>query len=191
MRFDIILPTVNRPSLELAIKSIYAQRHTDWMLYVVGDGVTPNYEETDSGKIMLVSMECTNNSGASQRNFGINLGTSPWIAYLDDDDVWMPDHLSTIVELAQQNPNANMFKTGAQEMVRTRKSPRHPKNEMKLRCINLDDPLTITIAHSRDLFLKTSRWQPVDNHDHLLFKEMLSVGGVLAKSDNITALYLR
>lgn len=192
MKFDIIIPTVNRASLDTTIASVYAQRHTDWHLYIIGDGVVPDVKDYDKDKVTVIGMDDpTQDSGASQRNLGIRMGDSDWIAYLDDDDIWYPDHLSTIVELARQNPKANIFKTAAQEMVLSRKSPRHKKEKMKLRCVNTDDPLTITLAHSRDLFYRTSTWQPQDNHDHILFKEMLKADGVLAKTDNITTLFLR
>lgn len=192
MKFDIIIPTINRMSLNKAVESVYAQRYTDWRLIVVGDGVMPDIENYDKDRVMLISIDqSTRDSGASQRNLGIRVGENPWIAYLDDDDVWYPDHLSTIVDLHREHPNANMFKTAAQEMVMTRKSPRHKKEKMKLRCVNIDDPLTITIAHSRELFYKTNKWQPIDNHDHILWNEMLSAGGQPVMTDHITALFLR
>jgi len=192
MKFDIIIPTINRMSLNAAVESVYAQRYTDWRLFVVGDGVMPDLEGYDKDRVCVMSIDQrTADSGASQRNMGIRIGDSPWIAYLDDDDVWYPDHLSTIVELHEEFRDADMFKTAAQEMVMSRKSPRHKKEKMKLRCVNEDDPLTITIAHSRDLFYKTSKWQAKDNHDHILWNEMLAAGGQPAKSKSVTALYLR
>jgi len=189
MKFDVIIPTINRQSLERAVYSVYAQRHTNWRLFVVGDGIMPDLKDYDRDKVAVVSMDQTGDSGASQRNLGIGMGDSPWIAYLDDDDIWYPDHLSTIAELAQQNPDANMFKTGAQSFVMS-KSPRY-KTRMKLKHVNLDDPLTITLAHCRDLFYKTSKWQPVDNHDHILWREMLKAEGIMAKTEHVTALFMR
>lgn len=192
MKFDIIMPTLGRDSLPRAVESVVQQRHTDWVLYIIGDGTVPQITFTvPANKVYLIGTERSNDFGASQRNQGIYLASSPWIAYLDDDDVWYPDHLSTIVKLAEVDPKANLFKTGAQEMKWVHKSPRHKEKVLKLRGINLDDPLTITLAHSRELFHKTQGWQPCDNHDHLLFKEMLAAGGVLAKTEHITTLFLR
>jgi glycosyltransferase involved in cell wall biosynthesis len=192
MKFDIIIPTINRDSLNAAVESVYAQRHTNWRLFVIGDGVMPDLEGYNKDKVAVVSIDdATKDSGATQRNVGIRMGENPWIAYLDDDDVWYPDHLTTIIELHHEFREADMFKTAAQEMVMSRKSPRHKKDRIKLRCVNTDDPLTITIAHARDLFYKTSKWQSKDNHDHLLWKEMLAAGGVPAVSPNVTALFLR
>jgi glycosyltransferase involved in cell wall biosynthesis len=192
MHFDIIMPTLGRDSLPRAIESIIQQRHKDWNLYIIGDGFVPtiNFPALEN-KIYLIGTERSGDFGASQRNQGIYLASNPWIAYLDDDDVFYPDHLSTIVKLAEENPQANVFKTGAQEMKWVHKSPRHKDKVLKLRGINLDDPLTITLAHSRELFHKTQGWQACDNHDHLLFKEMLAAGGVLAKTEHVTTLFLR
>jgi glycosyltransferase involved in cell wall biosynthesis len=192
MRFDIIIPTINRPSLDAAVKSVRVQRHTDWRLFVVGDGVMPDIDSDSNDRIVVMSVgEAAQDSGASPRNLGIKIGDSPWIAYLDDDDVWYPDHLSNIVQLYEEYPSATIFKTAAQEMVMSRKSPRHKKEKLKLRCVNTDDPLTITLAHSRELFYKTNKWLDEPNHDHILFNEMLANGGVLAKTNNVTALFLR
>lgn len=191
-KIAVILPTINRPSLIGAIESVRQQRYTAWTLYIIGDGMLPNIPNYNDIRIQIASTGQTyNDSGATPRNHGINISNESIIAYLDDDDLYYPDHLSTIVELHERDPVANIFKTGAQEMKWVHKSPRHKERVLKLRGINTTDPLTITLAHSRELFKKTTGWQPCDNHDHKLFNEMLAAGGVLAKTEHVTTLFLR
>jgi hypothetical protein len=52
--------------------------------------------------------------------------------------------------------------------------------------VNSQDILTVGMAHTREIFNKTSGWQPVDNHDHLLWREMLATGGVPAIAHEVT-----
>lgn len=101
---DIIISTYNRAShfLPRAIRSVQAQTHTDWLLWVADDCSTD-----DTAKVVRafakedprVQYVCTlQNSGyqCAPKNLGIRAGTAPCIAYLDDDNAWHPDHLERL-----------------------------------------------------------------------------------------------
>jgi glycosyltransferase involved in cell wall biosynthesis len=45
------------------------------------------------------------------RNHGVDLATSDFIAFLDADDEWMPNHLETIWRLIEKYPDAGMYTT--------------------------------------------------------------------------------
>jgi glycosyltransferase involved in cell wall biosynthesis len=195
MRFDIVLPTIARGSLFHAINSVCQQTYTDWTLWVVQDGTYTSDMLTQAfpnSNVRFVHKEHTeDDSGASARNYGISLGNADWIAYIDDDDEWLPHHLATLVNMAQANPDATMLRTAGQSFSMKHKSPRSSKKVQKLGPINTTDILTVGMAHRRELFLQTPGWQPQDNHDHLLWQHMLQVGGQPYEIDAVTFYFER
>lgn len=190
MKFDIILPTINHEGLEAAINSVRAQRHEDWKLWVIADGMQLEYAEDPKIHVMSV-FPAAHDSGATPRRDGINLAPGPWVAYIDDDDMWYPDHLTHLASLIESVPGTNMVRTAGQQYSMKHKSPRHKKRVLRTGPINSTDILTVGMAHTLDLYEKTRGWQPCDNHDHLLWREMLQSGGTAVESDHVTFLFRR
>jgi len=92
---SVIIPTRNRYEiLKGAVDSVLAQTCTDYDLIVVDDGSTddtPLIEEEYRGRLKYIRQKHAGVSAA--RNHGILVSSSPWIAFLDSDDLWMPDKL--------------------------------------------------------------------------------------------------
>jgi hypothetical protein len=97
---SVIVPTYNRPALlERALKSIVAQTYTNHFAIVVNDGGMDVNGIVGQFENMRYLEHGTNwGSAASSRNTGLRMARGTWIAYLDDDDIWKPDHLSTLME---------------------------------------------------------------------------------------------
>jgi glycosyltransferase involved in cell wall biosynthesis len=203
MRFDIILPTVLRPSLGAAIESVIAQTHTEWHLWIGMDGFMFKPEEVPDiidvykdRRITFIGVQKKKDKksfgfkGAMARNLMILKSgqetANPVIAYIDDDDIWLPNHLTTIERYGRLNDKANMFRSAGQEMRLKRKSPRSKEKRIKLGQVNYTDPLTVGMAHTREIFELTNYWQECDNHDHVLWQEMLESGGVPEIGEDIT-----
>lgn len=198
MYFDIILPTTGRDSLARAVASVYDQTHKQFRLWIMFDGCeAPDWAEGLPGQTIFLSRdEPGNDFGAAARNqafYDLNRSTKndSWIAYIDDDDIWLPHHLVTLVNMANENPDATMLRTAGQSFSMKHKSPRSSKLKQKLGPVNTTDILTVGMCHTRELFLQTPGWQPQDNHDHLLWKHMLDVGGVSQVTDAVTFLFER
>jgi glycosyltransferase involved in cell wall biosynthesis len=109
-RVSIIMAAYNAlGTLEQSVRSIQAQTHTDWELWVVNDGSTDATAEraaclaADDSRIHLI--EQPNGGTASARNNGLTHATGQWIAFLDADDRWLPTYLATA--LATLNAQAN------------------------------------------------------------------------------------
>lgn len=196
MKFDIILPTIGRDSLKSSIESVIAQEYQDWLLYVIADRIIlsdawPTLLDDRIIVYEICDLPDHMDYGARARNFGIEQGDGPWIAYIDDDDLWSPIHLSTMVELSQSNPEANMIRTAGTSFALKHKHPRSSKKRLKITGHNTTDILTVGMAHTRELFSKTSGWQPHDNHDLTLWREMEVRDGVAVSSDSPTFLFKR
>ncbi len=98
----VLTPTYNRPHfIESAVRSVLTQRLVDWEMLVINDGGV-DVEEA----VMAVGDERVryfnrdeNRGKAACLNFGLQHARGQYIAYLDDDDVWYPQHLSTLAEV--------------------------------------------------------------------------------------------
>jgi GT2 family glycosyltransferase/SAM-dependent methyltransferase/tetratricopeptide (TPR) repeat protein len=105
---SVIVPTYNRPDrLREALQSILAQTFQDFEIIVVNDGDTDVSPVIDAlphgGRITYVKHE-RNKGLAASRNTGIHLSRGTYLAYLDDDDRYYPDHLAVLVQALQQGP---------------------------------------------------------------------------------------
>ena len=83
--------------IEQSLNSVIEQSFTDWELIVVDDESTDNTAEIVKNyalrdkRIHYVWQK--NGKQGKARNFGIAKSSGKWIAFLDADDVWMPDKL--------------------------------------------------------------------------------------------------
>lgn len=180
--FDIILPTIGRSTAKDAIESVINQTYPHWHLYVLHDINRPALSELLlDERITMVGTDDTGYSGSSLRHRAIEIATqAKWIAYIDDDDTWLPHHLETINKHLTRNPDVTMVHTLGQ-MFKRRKH-RGPK----LFSGAYHEPMTVGQAHTRELYMKTRGWQPCDNHDHILWHDMIAAGGVASVIENVT-----
>jgi glycosyltransferase involved in cell wall biosynthesis len=89
-----IIPTYKRPDgLLNAINSVLAQRYQDFVVMVIDDGAGLP-ELPNDPRLFAVSLSRNCGIAGLVRNVGIRLTHSDVIAFLDDDNVWRPDHLS-------------------------------------------------------------------------------------------------
>ena len=108
-KVSIIIPVYNAEKfLSETIESVIAQTYTDWEIIAVDDGSTDRsreilrkYEQRLPLKIRVITQK---NSGVSiARNNAIAIAKGEYIAFLDHDDLWLPDKLEKQVELLDSN----------------------------------------------------------------------------------------
>ncbi|MFW5983229.1 MAG: glycosyltransferase family 2 protein [bacterium] len=102
--FTVVIPTHNRPQLlREAVDSVLAQTFEDFELLVVDDHSDTPAEETLSDYNDPRIKTLYNNrsrGGNGARNTGIFAARGEWIAFLDDDDVWLPEKLEKVHDKA-------------------------------------------------------------------------------------------
>lgn len=98
MKVSIIISTYNRADrLEKAIKSVQNQTFTDWELIIVHDGDKHILEDNqDTHNIKHIYIKHFGND-TKPKNTGILASKGDYIAFLDDDNTWRPDHLQALV----------------------------------------------------------------------------------------------
>jgi cellulose synthase/poly-beta-1,6-N-acetylglucosamine synthase-like glycosyltransferase len=94
---DVIIPTYNRASLlRNVITSVLNQSFTDFTIIVVDDGSSNNnkavLESFQDKRIKYVRNEVNMGEGRA-RNIGVSNSTADYVAFLDDDDEWLPEKL--------------------------------------------------------------------------------------------------
>jgi len=109
---SVIIPTYRRAEfLAATLDSVFAQRFRDFEVIVVEDGshdaasVMAHYE----GRLRYLWQP--NKGVAAARNFGVSHATGRWYAFVDDDDLWMPERLARQIEAAEASPATGMFHT--------------------------------------------------------------------------------
>jgi glycosyltransferase involved in cell wall biosynthesis len=110
---SVIIPTYNRKHIvEEAIRSALNQTMKDFEVIVIDDGSndgTAEYLESLNLPINIISKK--NGGVASARNAGIKMARGRYVAFLDSDDVWLPDKLKTQFEYLTAHPNIPLVYT--------------------------------------------------------------------------------
>lgn len=95
---SVIMPSYNTAEfIEETIKSVLAQTYDNWELIIVDDCSTDNTDEIvaaflSDARIRYIKNDI--NSGAAvSRNRALREANGKWIAFLDSDDLWMPEKL--------------------------------------------------------------------------------------------------
>jgi len=107
---SIILPTYNRAAfLPDAIASIHAQQYEHWELIIVDDGSTDDtraccVELTREIRQPTRYVYQPNRGADSARNRGVELARGEYIAFYDNDDLWLPHHLSDCIAALRAYP---------------------------------------------------------------------------------------
>lgn len=115
---SVIVPTHNRPEwLCAALRSILAQTMQDFEIIVVNDAgldIAPWVSTLDESGRIRVLRHPSNRGLAAARNTGLRAARGKYIAYLDDDDLFYPNHLAVLVEAAEASGHAVVYSDGCQ-----------------------------------------------------------------------------
>ena len=104
MSFNIIIPTLGKPTLRNTLSSLECQLSDNDRVTLVGDGPQP-----DADKVALEFgvdyLECPVSRDAGFiRNYTMPLIKEDYLLFMDDDDIYLPGALDTIRKKIQQNP---------------------------------------------------------------------------------------
>ncbi len=103
---SVIIPTHNRPQmLAEAVESVLAQTFQDFEIIMVLNGASVETGEmarrfAADPKVKIAEME--DSTLAASRNVGLEHAAGEWIAFLDDDDIWLPDKLQVQLDAARE-----------------------------------------------------------------------------------------
>ena len=112
--FSIVMPVWNKEEYVAAtLTAALAQSFADFELIVVDDGSADRsmaiVRGFDDPRIRILVQA---NAGPGRaRNAGIAAARHDWIAFLDADDLWLPDHLDELDRIRSRHPEAGLIGT--------------------------------------------------------------------------------
>jgi glycosyltransferase involved in cell wall biosynthesis len=101
MRISVIVPCHNAgPWIAATLRSIGRQVYPAHEIIVIDDDSTDDsHGQIGNAAVPVRVLQVRAHNAAAARNAGIEVATGDWIALLDADDLWYPNHLSRAVEL--------------------------------------------------------------------------------------------
>lgn len=107
-KVSVIIPTCNRSTLlRSAIVSVLAQTYQDFEIVVVDDCSTDDTQQVVSSindKRVRYICHDVNKGVSAARNTGVLDSYSEYVAFLDDDDLWLPEKLELQIDLLENSP---------------------------------------------------------------------------------------
>lgn len=113
-KISVVIPLYNKgPQIARAIDSVLNQTFQDFEIIIINDGSTDGGAEIvklfNDSRIQLINQ--TNRGVSFSRNRGVKYAQSDFIAFLDADDEWLPNHLEIIERMRHNYPNAGAYFT--------------------------------------------------------------------------------
>lgn len=99
-RISVIIPTIGRPALINALNSVYDQTLKPFEIIIIDDSELQNLQIPAVKLVKTGGLQGVSKS----RNLGIDNATGNLLAFLDDDDIWLSNHLESQVNfLSEKN----------------------------------------------------------------------------------------
>lgn len=152
-RFTVVIPLHNKgPHVLRAVHSVLEQSHPAFEIIVIDDASEDGGPEQvlalGDRRIQLIARDTPGPGGYAARNAGIAAAAGDWIAFLDADDKWEPDHLAQMA--AQTNADIGCVFTAHRILPDGRIFPTERQAEMLAnRDLSADDVIAAWLASRR------------------------------------------
>lgn len=160
----VITSTFNWPgALREAMKTVFAQELSDFEYLVVGDCCTDETEdvikEFDDPRLRWFNLDSNTGNQSGVNKIAMNEARGEYISYLNHDDLWFPDHLSTLMDAIESN-SLDIVNSTCLEVA----ACNHPYRGVQ--GLPYQDstgnlyilPVTTTVVHRKDAGLEAGGW---------------------------------
>jgi len=195
---SIITPLYNAESyISETIESVINQTYKNWEMLIVDDKSTDNsveqvlkYVKADA-RIKLYKLPANNGNPYYARNYATQKATGELIAFLDSDDIWLPDKLALQVEFMNDNNYPIVFSSYKKFTTNTTKASKAiiaPKSVDYKKLLKGNSIGCLTSVYNVKLVGKI--YQINHKHeDYIMWLEVLRRGFVAYGLDQVLALY--
>jgi len=158
----VVVATYNRAdTLEYAIHSILWQTFKNFELWIIGDRCTDHTEEVVKKYLSDPRVHWYNlptNSGYQSRpnNEGIKRAKGKYIAYLNHDDIWLPNHLEDTVKHIEKSGSDFVF-----SILQWCYSSRYSKADIPLFPHMPRPPEATAVVHKKEVVEKIGYWKDI------------------------------
>lgn len=195
---SIITPCYNADRyVDDCVLSVLSQTYKNWELILIDDCSTDKtpqkilkYCQQDK-RIKFYTTEKRSGGPAHPRNIGISHASGDFIAFLDVDDLWLPNKLQEQIEYALSNNYEFVYSNYEKISFDGRRQERVLKMKYQ---VNYKDMLKtceipcLTVLISRQL-IKNRLFKEIGKEDYLFWLEILKSGSVAHNTQKIHALY--
>lgn len=121
---SVIVPVYNGERyLAEALDSVVAQTYRPLQVIVVDDGSSDASALIAAGRPEVHLIKQANRGVSAARNAGIEMATGEFVAFLDADDLWLPDKLACHVAYHRENPDIGYSVAGLRHFLSDRDRP--------------------------------------------------------------------
>lgn len=111
---SVVIPLYNKAQhIAETLSSVLAQSVNPHEIIVIDDGSTDGgaqvVSQFESAGVKLITQ--ANLGVSAARNRGLEVATGDYVAFIDADDLWLPDHLLVLSELVEKWPQAVLVST--------------------------------------------------------------------------------
>ena len=93
----VVIPVFNREGqIARALQSVHRQRVVRPQAIIVVDDGSQDGSGEVAAALGAILLRLPNTGPAGARNAGMHVAETTWVAFLDSDDTWRPDHLVTL-----------------------------------------------------------------------------------------------
>lgn len=115
--FSVVIPLHDKePHVVRALSSVLRQTYANFEVIVIDDastdGSAERIKEFKDKRIRLLHRTVPGPGGYAARNLGIRTARAQWVAFLDADDEWLPDHLFRLHGMQHEFPTVRFFGAG-------------------------------------------------------------------------------
>ena len=187
--FSVLLPTHASPAtLPVAIGSVLGQVDASFELLVVGDGASEHTAEVvqsfQDPRIRWFDFPKAPGAGYANRNRALREAQGSLIAYAQDDDLWLPDHLAALGNIFERAPHVNwaysvvLWVTDDGLVIPCLTNLRIPRHRQEFLHIRNSIPSS-AVAHRRECLDRLGYWRETaeGGADWELWKRIISTDG--------------
>lgn len=155
---SVIMPSFNTARfIPESIKSVQSQSYKNWELIIIDDCSSDNTDDViqpflSDDRIRYLKNE-KNNGAAVSRNRALREAKGKWIAFLDSDDLWMPEKLEKQIRFMEKNDYHYSYTNYAEIDTKDKRngvSVTGPKRITKIGMYNYCWPGCLTVMYDRD-----------------------------------------
>jgi glycosyltransferase involved in cell wall biosynthesis len=163
VRVSIVIATYNRSNvLALTLRTVLAQTVGDWEALIIGDACTDDTAEVVASfgdeRLRFINLPQNFGEQSGPNNYGAQHASGAYLAFLNHDDFWLPDHLEKALATLEET-NAGLVFT-----LCVRKTPESPGVIFNAAAGGRYDPTYFVPASCwimrRSFFHEVGPWRP-------------------------------